>query len=69
MRKKLEEVNAKAMRDLFGIENENRLLNKILTHSAIRNKYNIPATASLNFRASISSEEQQNNNPKTVIYL
>jgi len=55
------------MRDLFGIENENRLLNKILTHNAIRSRYNVPATASLNFRTSTSSAEQPTNVSKTVI--
>lgn len=31
MRKRLEEANSKAMRDLFGVTRENRILSKILS--------------------------------------
>jgi hypothetical protein len=34
MRKRMEEANSKAMRDLFGITKENRILSKILNRNS-----------------------------------
>jgi len=41
LRKRLEENNSKAMRDLFGVTKQNRILNKILSKN-LRKGYRLP---------------------------